>query len=141
MFGGDVMQSRLKSKLQFASAISSSVDGKTLLKKVAKMSRNASTGTEFTDETPSGLQSTIIQHLNTEQDRSGISMTPFIPGRWNVKRFQDAIIQEHEVALSALLFEAKTILKNKLAQANELALSGAGDSPTANVTPTAEETR
>ena len=39
-----------------------------------------------------------------------------------------------------VLFQAKTILMGQVAKAKESALSGDGDNPTANVSPTAEET-
>ena len=42
--------------------------------------------------------------------------------------------------LPTLLFEAKTILMGQIAKAEESALSGDGDNPTTNVSPTVEET-
>ena len=67
-------------------------------------------------------------------------MHPFLPARWSVKSFREAILQEHGDPLPTLLFEAKTILMSQITKAEESALSSDGDNPTANVSPTAEET-
>ena len=92
-----------------------SVDGSTMLKKVAKVCYH--TGAEITDDSSPGLQSAIIQHIITEQDRSGITMHLFLPTHWSEKRFRGAILQEHGDTLPTLLFEAKMILMNQIAKA------------------------
>jgi len=64
-----------------------------MLKKVARACRQA--GADITDESSPGLQRAIIQHIEAERDRSGITMHPFLPTCWSNKRFRGAILQEH----------------------------------------------
>ena len=85
------------------------------VEKVAKVCNHA--GADITDDSSPGLQSAIMQHINTKQDRSGITMHPFLPARWSVKSFREAILQEHGDPLPTLLFEAKMILMNQIAKA------------------------
>ena len=67
-------------------------------------------------------------------------MDSFLPACWSEKRFREALVPEEREILPSLLFEAKTILMGQIARAEALALSGNGDNPTANVTPTVEAT-
>ena len=113
-------------------------EGRLMLKKVARACKHA--GADITDESSPGLQRAIIQHIEAERDRSGITMHPFLPTCWSKKRFRGAILQEHGDTLPTLLSEAKTIFVDQIAQADEPALSGAGNNPTENVEPAAEET-
>ena len=124
--------------LVIQSANIDSDDGRMMLKKVAKVCRQA--GADITNDTTPGLQSAIIQHINNEQERSGITMHPFLPARWSARRFREAILPEHGDRLPSLLFKAKMILMGQVTKAEESAFSCDGDSPTANVTPTVEET-